>query len=83
MNTGRFKFLPDSQFDIDSDGKKYYFEFGRQRPRDANKFLNVDITKGKDFPLLSDERLNLKYQIGVTPLREIPLHEKDPLLKQK
>ena len=69
MNTGRFKFLPESQFDLDSEGKKYYVEFARKKPRDANKFLNVDITKGKDFPLLPDEWLSLKYQIGVTPLR--------------
>ena len=29
LNSGKFLYLPESQFDKDSDGKKYYIEFGR------------------------------------------------------
>ena len=83
MNTGRFKFLPESQFDEDYEGKKYYVEFGRKKPREPHKFLDIDVTKGKELPLLTDEKINLSYQVGKTPLLEIPLHDKDPLLKQK
>ena len=83
MNTGRFLFLPDSQFDIDADGKKYYVEFGRYQPRHPNKFLDVDMTKGKDLSLLTDDKISLSYQVGVTPLLDIPIPHADPLLKQK
>lgn len=81
MNSGRFLFVPESQFDR-VDGKQYYIELGKKKPREENLFCNIDVVSDEKRSLTKDEKFHLRHQVGRTSLLEMPVRL-DPLTEHK
>ena len=78
MHAARFIYMAQSEF-TRPDRKQYNIEFAKQKKREQHSFLGVDLLKYKDAVLNEDEKNSMNYQIGLTPLRKIPI-SKDPKL---
>ena len=72
VHGGRFLYMPKSEFQ--SQGKrKYEFNFHKQQSRHPDKFLGIDLKEARSFTTPETDLEVMKYQVGKTSLRKIPL----------
>ena len=72
VHGGRFLYMPKSEF-ITQGKKKFEFNFNKQQSRNPDKFLGTDLKKARAFTTPESDLEVMKYQVGKTSLRHIPL----------